>query len=310
MTGLSSLIEGKWLEKREVFALTSMKQALIEASSFLRKNGVSSPRNEAELLLAFLLNKERLYLYAHGEDKLPLKLREEYLKILLRRSEGEPFAYLTGKKEFMGLSFLVEEGVLVPRPETEHLVEAALESINLLFPEVRDGKSLRILDLGTGCGNLAVSLAYHLPAAFLVGIDISAKALQVALLNARRMGVEERVTYYCGDFWNALPKDEHPFDVVVSNPPYIPCLEIPSLSSEVQKEPRQALDGGLDGLDAYREIFRGIKKHLRPPGFLGMEMGEGQAQDILAMGRRLGFENKVEIMRDYAGIERVVIFRI
>ncbi|MDO9534139.1 MAG: peptide chain release factor N(5)-glutamine methyltransferase [Bacillota bacterium] len=290
--------------------MISIKQALIEASSFLRENGLSSPRDEAELLLAFLLKKGRLYLYAHGENELPLNLREEYRKMLFRRSEGEPFAYLTGKKEFMGLSFLVEEGVLVPRPETEHLVETALEWISLLFPQSRDGKTLRILDLGTGCGNLAVSLAYHLPNAFLAGVDISAKALQLALINARRMDVEERVAYYCGDFWNALPEDDYRFDVVVSNPPYIPRLEIPLLSSEVQKEPRQALDGGVDGLDAYREIFRGIKKHLRSPGFLGLEVGEGQAQNIVAMGCRLGFVNKVEIVRDYAGIERIVMFQI
>ena len=262
MTGRSSLNKPGKCRKREVFKLTNIKQALIEASSFLRKKSISSPRNEAELLLAFLLNKERMYLYAHSEDELPLHLRVEYRKILSRRSEGEPFAYLTGSKEFMGLSFLVEEGVLVPRPETEHLVEAALTWVNSVFPDVQDGKSLRILDLGTGCGNLAVSLAYYLPEASLVGVDISAKALQVALVNARRMGVEERVTYYCGDFWNALPKDNYRFDAVVSNPPYILRSKIPFLSSEVQKEPLQALDGGVDGLDAYRRIFGGINKHL------------------------------------------------
>lgn len=276
----------------------------------MRKNGLSSPRDEAELLLAFLLNEGRHFLYAHGENELPLNLREEYKKMLLRRSEGEPFAYLTGKKEFMGLSFLVEEGVLIPRPETEHLVEKALVWIKLLFPEAKDGKSLRILDLGTGCGNLAVSLAYHLPAALLAGVDISAKALQLAKLNARRMGVEERIIYYCGDFWDALPENDCLFDVVVSNPPYIQRLEIPCLSSEVQKEPPLALDGGIDGLDAYREIFMGIKKHLRSPGFLGMEVGEGQAQDIIKMGCSLGFVNKFEIVSDYAGIERIVIFQL
>lgn len=289
--------------------MTSIKQALLEASSFLRKNGLSSPRDEAELLLAFLLKKGRLYLYAHGENELPLTLREEYKKMLFRRSEGEPFAYLSGRKEFMGLSFLVEEGVLVPRPETELLVETVLEWINSLFPQAQDGKTLRILDLGTGCGNLAVSLAYYLPAAFLVGVDICRKALQLALFNAQRMGVEKRVIYYCGDFWNALPKEDYRFDIVVSNPPYIPRFKIPFLASEVRKEPRLALDGGVDGLDAYRQIFRGINKHLRSPGFLGMEVGAGQAQNIFAMGCRAGFVNKVEIVRDYAGIERIVMFR-
>ena len=149
----------------------SIKEALREAASFLRRQGIAAPRPEADVIHAFLLGQATAYLYAHGEKELPGELKGKYAGMLQRRGERVPLAYLIGEKEFMGLPFRVREGVLIPRPETEHLVEGALKWCREIFPGAADGQPLRILDLGTGCGNIAISLAYFLPEAFVLGVD-------------------------------------------------------------------------------------------------------------------------------------------
>ncbi|NLJ56826.1 MAG: peptide chain release factor N(5)-glutamine methyltransferase [Firmicutes bacterium] len=286
-----------------------IKKALQEAASFLRRRGIAAPRREAEVMLAFLLGQGAAYLYAHGEKELSGELRGKYAVLLQRRGENVPLAYLTGEKEFMGLPFRVQAGVLIPRPETEHLVETALQWCRETFPQVARGQQLHILDLGTGCGNIAVSLAYFLPAASVLGVDCSAKALAVARLNAQKMGVAPRVHFFCGAFGTFFAYKRQRFHVVVANPPYVPRPELPVLPPEVQKEPSLALDGGEDGLAAYRQIFSCIQKFLFPGGLLALEVGANQAGAVLSLGRAAGLTGKTEIVPDLAGHERVVTFR-
>ncbi|RJX27752.1 MAG: peptide chain release factor N(5)-glutamine methyltransferase [Dethiobacter sp.] len=285
----------------------SIRQALREAASFLGQKGVDSARSEAEVILAFLLGRDKSYLYAHGEEKITRELKAAYKEMLQRRGQGNPLAYITGKKEFMGLTFSVNESVLIPRPETEHLVEAVLDWSKRIFLQLEKEVPLQILDLGTGCGNIAISLAYYLPSSLVTGVDLGKKALELALQNAQSIGVVERVKFLYGNYWEPLSPEEHKFHIVVSNPPYIPRAALPFLSPEVQKEPRLALDGGPDGLDAYRYIFGGIKRHLAKPGLLALEIGEHQAEPVMEMSRP-DFGHKNEIIKDYAGLERVLLF--
>ena len=185
----------------------SIRQALLEAASFLKEKGVAFPRLESEVLLAFLLGRDKAYLYAHGEEKITGEIRAAYREMLLRRSEGIPLAYLTGKKEFMGLDFSVNQSVLIPRPETEHLVEAVIEWSNRFMKQQGGEISLQILDLGTGCGNIAVSLAYYLPYAFVTAVDLDKKALELAWQNASDLGVAERTKFLCGNYWEPLSSE-------------------------------------------------------------------------------------------------------
>lgn len=287
--------------------MTVIKEAIMEASSFLCRKGLESPRVEAELLLAFLLQRERLYLYLHGEEELSARLAEDYLDTVRRRGTGEPLAYITGIKEFMGLNFRVERGTLIPRPETEHLVEGVINWFNEFLPQPKNDEPCRILDLGTGCGNIALALVYFLPGVMAVGVDISKKALKLAITNAKELGLQDRIKFLNGDYWQALSREKRKYHAIVSNPPYIPVKSLPSLSREVQQEPRIALDGGIDGLEAYRKIFYKVREYLSPSGLLALEVGAGQADSVLEMGRKAGFLEKNDLIKDYAGVERVVL---
>jgi release factor glutamine methyltransferase len=286
----------------------SIRQALLEAASFLKKKGVTFPRQESEAILAFLLDSDKSYLYAHGEENVTREIRAAYREMLQRRSEGVPLAYLTGKKEFMGLDFCVNESVLIPRPETEHLVEAIIEWSNRSFGQQGKEISLQILDLGTGCGNIAVSLAYYLPYVFVIGVDLDKKALELAWQNASELGVAERTKFLCGNYWEPLSSEMQKFTIIASNPPYIPRGELPFLPPEVKHEPRLALNGGFDGLDAYREIFGRLHEFIGVPGLLALEIGENQAERVTEISARCDFLEKIDIIKDYAGIERILLF--
>jgi len=286
----------------------AIRQALNKAASFLKKKGVASPRLEAELLLAFLLKRDRTYFYAHGEEKMGAEEEAAYQKILERRAKGAPLAYITGKKEFMGLLFSVNEKVLIPRPETEHLVEAVLAWSRRVFEQRGKKETLHILDLGAGCGNISVSLAYFLPYARVTGVDLSKEAVLLAEKNARLLGVSDRVEFLCGNYWEPFSSGSFRFHVIVSNPPYIPRKELQFLPREVQNEPLLALDGGTDGLDAYRSIFKGIRQHIKSPWLVALETGKDQSREVIKLGAAAIVFKRAEIIKDYAGIDRVVIF--
>lgn len=257
---------------------------------------------EADWLLAHLLGRRRAELPLYRHQPLTPEQREALREALARRARREPLAYILGTQEFMGLSLLVDARVLVPRPETEVLVEQALARWQ--------PQRTRWVDVGTGCGAVAVSLAVHLPAVQVVAVDLSQAALEVARANARRHGVADRVQVVAGSLLAPLRPLETGggVDGILANLPYIPSAEVDTLQPEVSRwEPRLALDGGPDGLDLYRSLFPQVPGRLRPGGWMLCEFGQGQGEAMRQLAQRTPGLSRVEILRDYGGHERVLV---
>jgi release factor glutamine methyltransferase len=241
-------------------------------AAFLLKKGAESPRLDAEVLLAHVLGCRRIELYTRHPEPATEDVRERYRELIRRRTEGCPVAYLVGKKEFYSLTFEVDPSVLIPRPDSEHVV---LECLRL----ARGKAAPRILDLGVGSGNLSVALAFHLKTALVVAVDISAAALAVARGNAVKHGVDQRVEFREGDLFGPVAATEQ-FDFVISNPPYIPTAEVAALEVGVSKyEPKKALDGGESGFAVFDRIVAGALAALLPGGSLILEIGAPQHED-------------------------------
>jgi release factor glutamine methyltransferase len=228
---------------------------------------------------------------------------ERFQSLLARRLQREPVAYIIGRQEFWSLDFQVTRDVLIPRPETERLIEVAL----LLGAQLRSDHPLRVLDIGTGSGAIAVSIAKESPSAKIFATDISPSALAIACRNGTLNGVVERITYLCGDLFAAIADQEEPFDLIVSNPPYIRRAEIATLKPEVRHwEPRTALDGGADGLDFYRRIAARAGQFLAPNGALALEVGADMGGEVCAIFNQAGRYREVAVFQDYASRDRVV----
>lgn len=258
--------------------------------------------NEAELLFTQILNCTRASLYLDKE--IPFDKRSSALAaaVLKRRMRGEPLQYILGKAEFMGLEFKLTPDVLIPRPETEVLVEAAIRYAQGLAVEDRS-----ILDLGTGCGCIAVSLAKFLPGVRITAADISRGALNIARENSRINGVEGRIMFLESDLFASLPVSGLPYGICVCNPPYIADSKIGMLQPELQYEPRIALDGGRDGLNFYRRVVYGVAGYLKKDGFLIMEMGFDQAEPVKNIFQKSGYFEIIESIKDYNRFDRVII---
>ncbi len=267
---------------------------------YFADRGVENPRLDAEVLLCAVLQCERIKLYMDFERPLTGAELSQYKNYVARRGQHEPLAYILGEKEFMRNSFKVTSATLVPRPETELLVESLIKAARGLKA---DG-DVKILDIGTGSGAIIVSLLDYLSNAKGVGVDISVDALIVAEENSRRIGVRERAGFMQSDLFSRIPADKK-FDIIVSNPPYIPAADIAGLAKDVQKEPRGALDGGTDGLDFYRRIINEAMDHMADEGILAFEVGINQAQVVAELCRKAGFK-ATAIRKDYADIERMV----
>ena len=266
--------------------------------------GTDSPRLEAEILLAQAMGCKRIELYVRHEEIPGEEVRDRFRGLVRRRATGEPVAYLVGHKEFFSLDFLVSPAVLIPRPDTETLVDQALRDL-----KARALPAPRALDLGTGSGCLAIVLAKLVPALFVTAVDLSRDALEIARQNAQRNKVDTRVQFLCGDLFHPL-KEEDKFDIVVSNPPYIPSGDIAGLEPTVRDfEPKSALDGGADGLDFYKRIFGGAPQHLQPQGRVMVEVGIDQAEAVASLAREKGFV-QVAIVADMAKVPRVVVARL
>jgi release factor glutamine methyltransferase len=263
-----------------------------------RERGLASPRLDAEVLLAHVLGKERIALYTHHDQPLKKEELAAYRELIRRRLGGEPVAYLVGRREFWSLAFSVDERVLVPRPETELLVETVLAL-------VAGRPSPRIADIGTGSGAIAIAVAHERPDAQVVAVDRSAGALEVARGNAEALDVDIELVE--GDLLAPLAGRE-PFRVIASNPPYIPDGDFAGLPPEVKREPREALLAGADGLAVLRRLATGAPACLEPGGALAVEVGRGQAGAVAELFAGAGLEG-VEVKRDLAGIERVVVAR-
>lgn len=251
-------------------------------------------RLEAQILLCHVVRKPRAWLAAHNRDPIHPELTAAFETLLERRIQGEPIAYILGEREFYSLNFKVNPAVLIPRPETELLVDLALERLPV-------HSSARVLDLGTGSGAVAATLALHRPRAEVVAVDQSAAALEVARENAQRLGVGN-LSLMLSNWYSAL--DEEKFDLIVSNPPYIAAADPHLTQGDVRFEPPSALASGADGLHDIRIIIQGAAHHLKPGGWLLFEHGYDQANACRELLLRAGFE-QVASAADLASIERV-----
>lgn len=285
----------------------TIREALRRASSFLRQHpNIDEPQLTAEILLRHTLGMSRERFFASLQDPLDKQGWQAFMEVVNRRVNGEPIQYITGEQEFDGLSLTVNEAVLIPRPETELLVEHVSRLIDHMEPLA----SPTLVDIGTGSGAIAISLAVRHPGLSVIAVDISEEALRVARQNAARHGVEQRIIFLQGDLLQPLIDKGKSAEFIVSNPPYIPTREIESLDPHVKDaEPVLALDGGEDGLDCYRTIAVQLRQTLRPSGLVAFEVGMGQAQEVRRILLDQGNLEQVEIFKDFAGIERMVIAR-
>lgn len=283
----------------------TIRGAFVEGSSFLSGRGVEEAKSCAELLLQHLLGWTRTQLLLGWSDPFPEEKELEWQKLLGRKAAGEPVQYIMGNQEFYGRLFRVTPAVLIPRPETELLVQELLLRGDRLWP----GGAPMLADIGTGSGAIPVTAAMERPHWRCAGVDISAAALAVAQDNARALGAAARVNFLEGDLLAPLIDAGVEVDILVSNPPYIPSEDVLTLQREVRAyEPHLALDGGEDGLDFYRRLVDGMKRLPRLPRLVGFEVGMGQAQAVAQMLELgVGGWSRVELVRDYAGIDRHVL---
>lgn len=277
--------------------IKSVAEVLKAATERLEAKGIESPRLDAEILLAHVLKWRRLSLYVDADKNLPLDSIFRYNELINRRLEGIPVAYLTGTKDFMGLSFAVNENVLIPRPETEILTEYVGEYLREFNSEVT------FTDLGVGSGAICISILKFVKNSRAYAVDISSEALEVAKFNAQKFHVEDRINFYQGDLF--APLEGQIFNAIVSNPPYIPTDDLETLQTEVKREPQMALDGGNDGLNFYRRIISDAPRFLVDGGLLAVEIGINQSVAVKKLFEQANFVD-VTILNDLAGIERVV----
>ncbi|MGI6678046.1 MAG: peptide chain release factor N(5)-glutamine methyltransferase [Dehalobacterium sp.] len=286
---------------KEIHTL-KIAELLAWGDQMLHKAGWENSRREAEILLSYVLGVPFSFLLTRLQEKVTSFQGEAYQKLILRRQNFEPLQYLTGVQNFMSLDFEVNDQVLIPRWDTEILVELALERL-------KDIPDPRVVDVGTGSGAIIVSLAHFLNRGRFFAIDIAPKALQVAQRNAERHKVAEKITFLNGDLLEpllTLVKDQKiEFDLVVSNPPYIPDAELKTLPLDVQKEPFLALAGGEDGLSCYRRLLPQAQEILKPGGLILLEIGWNQGGDVSFLCESQGLI-KISVTRDYGGRDRVV----
>jgi release factor glutamine methyltransferase len=268
-----------------------LKEALKTTQERLDSEGIPEAALEAELLVQHLLCLDSVKLFLEHDEELTSGQSQLLDDLVERRLAGEPLAYITGRREFYGLEFGVNPFVLIPRPETEHLVEKALEIASQFSSPV-------IADIGTGSGAIAVSLAVNLPLAKMYALDISPLALDTARLNARRHGVESRITFLLGDL--AAPLSE-PVDILIANLPYVK-----SEDCAASPEPHLALDGGGEGLDVIQRLCKGLHGKLKPGGWVLLEIGQGQEEAVKRLLRAALPSAQIGTIKDLAGIERVV----
>lgn len=279
----------------------SVADALRWATRALVAGGSATPRLDAEVLLGHLLALGRAQLYVHWDDPLDALSARRYTGLIRRRVAHEPVAYLVGARAFYDLNLMVDEHVLIPRPETEHMVEAALA-----WAQERhvSWQPLRVVDVGTGSGALAIVMARHLVSAEVWATDVSPGALRVTAGNLRCYHLSERVTLLCGDLLAPLAG---PFDLILANLPYVARKEIETLAPDVTDyEPRLALDGGEDGLDLIRRLLLQVPPRLARPGLLLLEIDHRQAEAVLVLVRQHLPDAVATLLADYAGLERVV----
>lgn len=272
-------------------------------AGYFNNHQVESARSEAEILLAHALGMRRIDLYLNHDQPLGEEELKRFKALINRRLDREPVAYITGTREFWSLALAVNPSVLIPRPETECLVEALLP-----FLDDQTGSPKRVLDMGTGSGAIIIALAHEHPEHRYVAMDRSAAALQLARQNARKHKLAHRIDWYCGSWDAALMPDRQVFDLIATNPPYIRSGDISGLAPEIRNhEPRMALDGSGDGLKCIRQIIESAHRYLSPGGLLALEIGYDQGPVTRSIARHVGQYRSSRIIKDYSGHDRVVL---
>ncbi|MDF2985298.1 MAG: protein-(glutamine-N5) methyltransferase, release factor-specific [Eubacterium sp.] len=291
----------------------NIKEFYQYAAEKLKNSGIETPAPEAGVILCHVLNCSRTYLYTNNERVLHKDELEELETYLQKRAANVPLQYLLGETEFMSLTFAVSPAVLIPRQDTEILVEKCIELLRDRIKshnkeENSHGQHVRVLDMCTGSGCIAVSIVHYCPESRGVACDVSLSALEVAKSNSERAGVQKRLEFRCGDLFEALDGEER-FELIVSNPPYIETETVKGLQTEVRDhEPYIALDGGADGLDFYRKIVSAAPGYLSRGGYLALEIGYNQAESVSKL-MEPHFEH-VTVLKDLGGNDRVVFGKI
>ena len=278
--------------------LWTIKKLIDWTTQYFKNHAIEDPRLDVELLLSHVLKKQRIFLYTDFEQIVNPEELAQFKSYIQKRVKGISTAAIIGEKDFMGLTFHVNENVLIPRPDTETWLEKVIQYH-------RGDPDIEVADLGTGSGAILLSFLYYCKEAKGVGVDISPKALEVAKANGEQLKLSDRATWLDGDYIDALPA-ETLYDGILTNPPYIPSADISGLAQEVRSEPLLALDGGDDGLIFYRRLAEKAADHLKPGGFLAMEFGIHQWEPILDLFKATGQFEDFEVIKDYGGIERAI----
>ncbi len=279
----------------------NIRQCIKEAVEILGEREYMNPLLDAQLLLAFAMGREKLYIMINMNENVDGKTRELFYNLVEKRKDGCPLQYITNTQEFMGLDFYVEEGVLIPRPDTENIVEYIIDMVK---SSNREGEKLRILDIGSGSGAIGCSLASYLKNSSVYAIDISDIAVKASKKNKEKLGLEN-YEILKRDIFDDVWEELNGFDIVVSNPPYIPEEDIEGLQVEVSKyEPKLALVGGKSGYDYYNRIIDIMERLLKPGGVLVMEHGYDQNEKIVKMLNEKEGINRVDVIKDLSGISR------
>ena len=279
----------------------TIKETIRKGMIILKTNNVTEPNIKSRLIMQFVLNKPREYLVVYDKEKLTLRQEVNYFKAIKKLCNGIPIQHITNRQEFMKMTFFVDENVLIPRPDTEILVEEVIKIAKKI-------NAKKILDLCTGSGAIAISLAKYIDKSNITAVDISDKALNVAKLNAKNNEVEDRITFVESDLFKNLKKEK--YDIIVSNPPYIKKEVLKKLDKEVQKEPKLALDGGYDGLDFYRKIIKSADEYLKFNGYLCFEIGYDQKEDVENLLKEQEKYINITCKKDLCDNDRVVIAKL
>lgn len=275
----------------------TMKKGFLD----LKTNGVTEPKLKARLLMQFILKQPRQYLLVYDDRILTLRQEVDYFKAIKKIKNGIPIQHITHQQEFMKLNFYVDENVLIPRPDTEILVEEVIEIAKKIHAN-------SIMDLCTGSGAIGISLAKYIENSEITAVDISTKAIEIAKRNAKMNEVENQITFIESDLLRNLPLKK--YDIIVSNPPYIKKEMIQTLDKEVQKEPNIALDGGKDGLDFYRKIIRQGPDFLKFNGYLCLEIGYDQKEEVIELLQKEERYSDIYSKQDLYGNDRIVVAKL
>ena len=278
-----------------------IKEAIEKGAIALKVENIESPKLKARMLMQFILNKPRQYIIVNDMQELSKSTEQEYFEAIQKLKHNIPIEHITHQKEFMKLNFFVNENVLIPRQDTETLVEEVIKI-------AQKTNSKKILDLCTGSGAIAVSLAKYIEKSEITAVDISQEAIKIASKNAIMNNVENQITFVKSDLFENVKKEK--YDIIVSNPPYIKKSEIPKLEKQVQKEPTIALDGGVDGLDFYRKIIKQCYEYLKYKGYLCLEIGYDQKEDVIELLKNEEKYSEIHFKKDLYDNDRIVIGRL